>query len=153
MGLLSDLEGRRIYLDTNVFIYALNGFPAYVPAMRELFDAVESGGVSAATSELTLAELLVIPFRRGNVEEEKRCRMILRQRTNFSLLPVNVNVLEATARLRAELPEMHTPDAIHVATAQLAVCDVFLTNDHRLKGVSGVKINLLSEMARAGGAS
>ncbi len=153
MELLSNLEGRRIYLDTNVFIYALNGFPTYVPVLKELFDAIESGGVSATTSELTLAEILVVPFRRGNVEEEKRCRMILRPRTNLLLLPVSINVLEATARLRAELPEMRTPDAIHVATARLAACDVFLTNDHRLKGVSGVKINLLSEIARAGGPS
>jgi predicted nucleic acid-binding protein len=53
MGLVSDLQERRVYLDTNIFIYALNGFPFYAPTLRELFAAVESGGTSATTSELT----------------------------------------------------------------------------------------------------
>ena len=29
MGRLGNMRGRRVYLDTNVFIYALNGFPTY----------------------------------------------------------------------------------------------------------------------------
>ena len=80
MGLVNDLRGHQVYLDANIFIYALNGFPAYAPTLVELFDAIESGGISAATSELTLAELLIVPFRHGNADEEKRCRMILRPR-------------------------------------------------------------------------
>ena len=147
MGLVNDLEGRRVYLDTNIFIYALNGFPAYAPTLVELFDCIESGGISAATSELTLAELLIVPFRHGNADEEKRCRMILRPRPYLPLLPVSIEILEAMARLRAAQPSMRTPDAIHAATAQLAKCDVFLTNDHRLKAISGLRSVLLSDVA------
>ena len=29
MGITDALRGRNIYLDTNVFIYALEGYPAY----------------------------------------------------------------------------------------------------------------------------
>jgi predicted nucleic acid-binding protein len=146
MGLVSDLAGRRVYLDTNVFIYALNGFPAYAPALAELFNTIEAGGVSAVTSELTLAELLIVPFRRGSIEEERRCRMILRPRPYLSLFPVSTSVLEAMARLRAGQAAMRTPDAIHAATAQLAECEVFLTNDHRLKAVAGLRVSLLSDI-------
>jgi predicted nucleic acid-binding protein len=146
MGHVSILHGQRIYLDTNVFIYALNGFPAYTPLLAELFDAVESGNLTAATSELAFAELLIIPFRHGNIDEENRCRTILRPRPHLSLLPVDRNVLEKTARLRAALPTMRTPDAIHAATAQLAQCDVFLTNDRRLKAIPGLHIQLLSDI-------
>jgi predicted nucleic acid-binding protein len=149
MELLRELKGHRVYLDTNVFIYALNGFPAYAPTLIELFDAIESGGVSAATSELTLAELLIVPFRHGDAEEEKRCRMILRPRPYLSLLPVSINVLEAMARLRAILPAIRTPDAIHAATSQLSKCDVLLTNDRQLKAVSGLRTILLSEAVTA----
>jgi predicted nucleic acid-binding protein len=145
MGLLSELQGRRVYLDANVFIYALIGFPAYAAMLKELFEGIESGSVLAYTSELTFAELLIIPFRHGNVEEERRCRMILRPRPCLSLLPVTTDVLESLARLRAALPAIRTPDAIHAATAQLANCDVFLTNDRRLKPVAGLQIWLLSD--------
>ena len=149
MGLLDGLQKRRVYLDANVFIYALNGFPVYAPTLKQLFEGVESGSVSAVTSELTLAELLIIPFRHGNVEEEGRCRMILRSRPNLSLLPVTIDVLESMARLRAALPAIRTPDAIHAATAQLAKCDVLLTNDRRLKAVTDLQIVLLSEAVTA----
>jgi len=149
MGRLRDLDGRRVYLDSNVFIYALNGFPGFAPFLRELFEAVDSCRVSAATSELTLAEVLIVPFRHGDVDEEKRCRMMLRPRPCLSLIPVSFNVLEATARMRAALPAMRTPDAIHVATAQLANCDILLTNDHRLKGCEGLHVSFLSDIVQA----
>lgn len=149
MGFLKDLEGQRVYLDTNIFIYALNGFSTYESTLVDLFNAVESGGVLAVTSELTLAELLIVPFRHGNAEEEKRCRMILRPQPYLSLFPVSSDVLERMARLRAGLPAMRTPDAIHTATAQLAGCDLFLTNDRRLKTVSGLPVILLSEAVTA----
>ena len=76
MGLVTSLRGRRVYLDTNVFIYALNGFPTYAPLLTELFDAIEAGTLVAVTSELALAEALVIPFRHGTPAEEQRCREI-----------------------------------------------------------------------------
>jgi predicted nucleic acid-binding protein len=60
-------------------------------------------------------------------------------------LPVTADVLESMARLRAALPAMRTPDAIHIATAQLAKCDVFLTNDRRLRTTTPLQVLLLSE--------
>ena len=36
MGLVMSLRGQRVYLDTNVFIYALNGFPAYAPLANRI---------------------------------------------------------------------------------------------------------------------
>lgn len=149
MGLISSLQERLVYLDTNVFIYALNGFPEFASTLGELFKNIERGNVSAVTSELTLAELLVIPFRHDNAEEEKRCRMILRPLPHLSLLPVSMEVLESMARLRAANPAIRSPDAIHAATAQSVKCDVFLTNDRRLKTVAGVNVVLLSEAVKA----
>jgi predicted nucleic acid-binding protein len=70
---VTSLRGLRVYLDTNVFHYALNGFPAYASSLTELFDA------------------------------------------------------------------------IHASTARLARCDVFLTNDTRLKTLAGFVVRLLSD--------
>ena len=148
-GIAEQTGGTPDLFRCECFHLPLNGFPSYASTLRELFQAVDSGGLSAVTSELTLAELLIIPFRHGNIEEERRCRMILRPRPHLQLLPVNTNVLEATARMRAALPAMRTPDAIHGATARLAGCDFFLTNDRHLKTISGLQIALLSELATA----
>jgi predicted nucleic acid-binding protein len=146
MGLVMLLKDKRVYLDTNVFIYALNGFPTYAPLLTELFDAIEAGDLVAVTSELALAEALVVPFRHGNVDEEQRCREIFRAEPGMELHPVSISVLEGMARLRGECPAIRTPDAIHATTARLAQCDVFLTNDAHLKAVPGLAVLLLSDM-------
>jgi predicted nucleic acid-binding protein len=146
MGLVTSLMGKRVYLDTNVFIYALNGFPPYVPLLTELFDAIGAGSLVAVASELTLAEMLVVPFRRGDTSEEERCRAIFRASPGVELQPVSIAVLEGTARLRAALPALRTPDAIHVATAQLAGCDTFVTNDARLRAIPQLPVLLLSDL-------
>ncbi|MBI2190736.1 MAG: hypothetical protein HYU36_01975 [Planctomycetes bacterium] len=59
MGILTTLQGRKAYLDTNVFIYALGGYAAFADELTTLFAAVERCEASTVTSELTLAELLV----------------------------------------------------------------------------------------------
>ena len=46
----------RVYLDTNIFIYALEGYPTFQTALIMLFDALDRQALSAVTSELTLAE-------------------------------------------------------------------------------------------------
>ena len=52
----------RIYLDTNIFIYALEGYPIFRTVLTTLFDALDRHEVSSVTSELTLAEAGVKPF-------------------------------------------------------------------------------------------
>lgn len=147
MGLVASLQGRRVYLDTNVFIYALNGFPAYAPSLTELFDSIDTGHLAAVTSELSLAEALVIPFRRNSIVEEQRCREIFRPGPGMELFPVNMSVLEGMARIRAETPAFRAPDAIHAATARLSRCDTFLTNDLRFKAAAGFNVLFLNDVA------
>lgn len=48
--------GSRIYLDTNVWIYALEGFESFNVPLAELFARVDNEEITAVTSELTLAE-------------------------------------------------------------------------------------------------
>jgi len=55
MGIMDTFRGERIYLDTNIFIYALEAYPEYVSALTSLFVAIDEGKIKAVTSELTLA--------------------------------------------------------------------------------------------------
>ena len=65
MASLAGILGKTAYLDTNLFIYAVEGYEPEQDFVRELFSALERGDFAAATSELTLAELLVKPFELG----------------------------------------------------------------------------------------
>ncbi len=66
MGPLSRLRGTRTYLDTNIFIYAIEEVEPFVLPLRGLFHDIDEGRLAVVTSELALAEVLVRPLRDRN---------------------------------------------------------------------------------------
>jgi predicted nucleic acid-binding protein len=58
-------------------------------------------------------------------------------------------VLRQAAVLRATIPSLRTPDAIHAATALLGNCDMFLTNDPGFRRVPGLPLILLSNVLQS----
>lgn len=71
MGLIERISGRRTYLDANVFIYAVEEVAPDADALAPLFDALRTGDVHAVTSEISLAEALVSPFRDGDPDRQR----------------------------------------------------------------------------------
>jgi len=47
------LSGSQIYLDANIFIYALEGYPEFFKILTELFEMIDKGKLGAYYSELT----------------------------------------------------------------------------------------------------
>jgi predicted nucleic acid-binding protein len=135
----------RIYLDTNIFIYALEGYPTFRAVLTTLFDALDRGKLVAVTSELTLAEALVKPLLDRHAERQAAYLQVLQPSTSLHMAPVSRDVLLAAARLRAETG-LKLPDAIHAATAQFTGCDQFLTNDARVPALPGLVIRRLSDL-------
>jgi len=143
--ILNTIWGERVYLDTNVFIYAIEGYPEFVDELNEFFDSIDAGNLRAFTSELTLAEVLVRPLRDANLEIQTAYQQALQSSEGLEVVPVSRDVLIEAARLRA-VANLRLPDAIHGATAILTGCETFLTNDRRLAAVPGVEVVLLSEV-------
>lgn len=56
MGLLSDLGGGPVALDSSIFIYFIEEHPIYLPVVEPLFEAIDAGELEAVTSSLTLLE-------------------------------------------------------------------------------------------------
>lgn len=63
MGLIERIQGKRIYLDTNVFVYVFEGFDPYISLLRPVIERIDRGELHSVTSELTLAEILVKPLQ------------------------------------------------------------------------------------------
>ena len=147
MGSLSARVGPRPYVDTNVFIYALEAHPAYVETVRRFFAAADQGACRVLASELVLAEALVTPLRIGNLElVDRYLRHLLRSRS-VELLPIGREILIDAARQRA-VHAVRLPDAIHAATAIRSACTSFITNDLRLRTVPGLQVVTLEELGR-----
>lgn len=146
MKRVDDLTGRRVYLDANVFIYAINLFPPFASVISALFAASDAGRITPVTSELTAAELLVKPFRDADAGHEAACRAMLFGSARLEVAPVTRDLLIESARLRAT-SGLKLPDAIHLATAALARCDAMLTNDARFRAAGpSLEVVLLTEL-------
>lgn len=142
MARLAAILGGTVYLDANIFIYAVEGYAPEEAFLRELFAALEDGRFTAVTSELSLAEVLVKPFELGREDVAAAYTELLTPSERLAVLPVDRAILSEAARQRATLG-MRLPDAIHVATALAAGCELFLTNDRRLKLPPGLAKELL----------
>ncbi len=66
--ILKRLQGHKVYLDTNVFIYFLDRNPDYFRLVAPIIEAVESGLIIACTGDVTIAEILVKPYQSVNLE-------------------------------------------------------------------------------------
>lgn len=128
------LTGSLLYLDTNVFINAAEGFPQNQKALKALLLRVEKGAVHALTSELTLMEVLVRPLRENNARLVQLYQEMLFGNDDIRVVPIDLQVLRRAAELRATT-RLKPMDALHAATAQLNACDVFISDDRRLNGV------------------
>jgi predicted nucleic acid-binding protein len=143
LAAVSELLGRRVYPDANIFIYAVEDFEPLREPVVPLFEAIDQERIEAVTSELTLAEVLVKPLQRGADDVAAIYREMLRTGGSLRVVPVRRTILIEAAGLRASLG-MKLPDAIHVATARNSACADFLTNDDRLALPNGLALAKLA---------
>lgn len=140
MGLSVDELGRGpVALDTAVFIYFIEENPEYLPLVEPVFTAVARGELEAVASELTLLEVLVVPYRRGDDGLADRYEAILSRSRGLGLLEIDRSTVRTAARIRATTG-LGTPDSIHLATALQAGCTHMVTNDRDLPCVGGMQI-------------
>ncbi|MHB9144269.1 MAG: type II toxin-antitoxin system VapC family toxin [Symbiobacteriia bacterium] len=142
---------KRIGIDTNCLKYLREGAPN--PRAQEeaefLFRSVETGLLTGVVSTVSLHEVLVGPLRRGRPDLANAYRALLRNFPNLSLVSVSDQVADFGAELRArDLSQgrnLKTPDALCLATAIMAGCNAFVTNDMRLGGLEEIRILPLAE--------
>jgi predicted nucleic acid-binding protein len=144
LGLLSDLEGGPVALDSSIFIYFIEEHPVYLPVVEPLFEAIDAGKLEAVTSSLTLLEVLVIPFRFANAALIDRYETLLTKSRGLRIIDLDRDFLRAVAQVRAST-RVKTPDAMQLAAAMAASCSAFLTNDDRIPDVSGLRVLLLED--------
>ncbi|HVL74176.1 MAG TPA: type II toxin-antitoxin system VapC family toxin [Beijerinckiaceae bacterium] len=121
-----------VYIDANVFIYAMESEGELGMLARRWLMQADRGRIRAVTSELTIIEVLPHPLSAKNDILVGGYRRLLSDRPTLRVSPVSSDLLFRAAELRADL-KSETPDAIHLATALGEGCVRFLTNDTRLK--------------------
>jgi predicted nucleic acid-binding protein len=127
------MEITRLYLDANILILLGEGKDERASLLTELAVGQETSSTPfLCTSELTLAELLVKPYR----EQDDR---LIQQYENWmtpggfmEIGPVHSSALRYAAVLRSQYGSIKLPDAIHLSTAIGFGCSHFLSGDTRI---------------------
>ena len=147
MELISELGSGPLALDTVVFIDFIEEHPRYLPLLDPVFALIDKGRLPAIASSLTLLEVLVVPYRAGNIPLAERYEQVLTSSRGLRLLDVDRTQLRAAAQLRALHPGLRTPDAIQISAALAGGCTVLLTNDRVFPVVPGLRILQLRDFA------
>lgn len=121
----------RLFLDTAPVIYYVEKHPSFTALTAAIFDGIDNGQWLAVTSPITLAETLVIPCRDNLVQLQRDFADLIVSGANTICVSIDPSVGAEAAALRAKY-NLTLIDAIQIAVAMNAGCDVFLTNDGHL---------------------
>ena len=135
----------RIGIDTAVFIYQVEENPAYVALTQRIFEWLERPHGSGVTSTITMAELLVHPYRDGDEEAADSFYALLSNYPNLEWVAPSMPIVDRAAQLRAR-HNLRTPDAIQAATALNQKASGFISNDSAFRKVTEIDVLVLAEL-------
>jgi len=129
----------RFYLDSMVWIYALEGNPHFGAASQALLRSIRAGGHTLLTSDFLLGEILVAPVRKSDTFTIAAYRRMMLDSAAVEIVPFTADTALHFATLRATL-RTHPADSLHLALAASGNADIFVTGDSKLSklSVSGV---------------
>lgn len=145
MEWIEALQGKVVGLDTTPLIYFIEENPTYLDMVHPFFEAMDQGEFSVVTSIVTLLEVLVHPFRRGDTRLAQQYRDILLDAESLTTIFVSQDIAEEAARLRA-VHNIRTPDAIQMATVIHEGASIFLTNDASLPSLPELSVLVLDSL-------
>lgn len=131
--------------DTSPIIYLIEANPKYDVLISEIFRRIDQGVLTGFTSVITLTEILTLPLKQKQTQLQEEYRNLLLDSANFHTLPIDAEVAGQAAGLRAQYG-LRTPDAMQIALAKTATCQVFLTNNKALERVTDVNVLILNEL-------
>ena len=134
----------RIYWDTMLFIYWLEGHPQYEKRVHAIHSRMQERGDELLTGAFTFGEILAGVYRSGAAQRASEARQQLQQ-VVAEVVPFTIETADHYARIRSSLG-VSPADSIHLALAAHARTDLFLTNDKKLVGKFVPGIQFIASM-------
>ena len=135
---------NKVFLDTAPLIYFLDNDIQFCGKMREILECVLNSGKKLITSSVTCEEYLVYPYRTAN-QEKADVFFEFTDDCHIDIIPITIEIAKKAAAIRAQFPHFKGMDALQLAAAVTAGCDVFLTNDKQLRQFRDIRCITVEE--------
>lgn len=123
--------GRRIALDTNVFVYALENQGKLGDGARDLLQRIKAEKPIVYTSVITIHEVLTGVYKKGMAEKVPDYVLAITGDGLIRIVDFTQQIALTSAQIRAKYG-LKTPDAIQIASAISAGASTFFTGDKRI---------------------
>lgn len=128
----------RAYRDSDLVIYLIEQNPQFAPTVEPL---LHGNTCDIVSSELVRMECLIVPVR--NIDAAQIADFESFSQTRVAeVVQLTRTVFDRATHIRAN-SKIKTPDALNLASAVEAGCDVFLTNDQQLKQFTGITVEVI----------
>jgi predicted nucleic acid-binding protein len=145
VSLNSTLQGVKIiFLDTAPIIYFIENHPQFSDIVEVFIEQLDQGNIQGIISPVTVAECLVNPLKNKDQKLQQDFVDFMLRQKSIRLKETDVNISIKAAQIKANY-NLKLPDALQVATAIIAGCDSFLTNDKKLSRISELQILVISD--------
>jgi predicted nucleic acid-binding protein len=135
----------RLGLDTAPIIYFVEAHARYDALVTEVFRLVRGRRPLGITSVVSLAEVLVLPMVRGDMQLQRAYGRLLGTRGPLRTRVIRRAAAHRAAALRARYG-LKVPDVLQLAVALEAGCQAFLTNDRALQRVTELRVLVLDDL-------
>lgn len=136
----------RVYWDSMLFIYLIEGNPAYAPRVKFIHEEMVRRGDVLCTSVFTVGEVLTGPRKAGAQTVVDRIRQFFFESGHVELLPFTAGTADRYSMIRATT-KAASADAIHLACASEAGVDLFITHDGKLQKLTIAGIHFITGLS------
>lgn len=135
----------RIFFDTAPFIYLVENHSGYYQKVADYLTQSLTDDALLETSVLTYTEFCAKPEQLGRPDLLLDFDDLLRD-FDFQMREITLGAATLAYQLQAKYAGLKGIDAMQIATAVNAGCDVFLTNDKELKSVREIQVVVVAEL-------
>jgi|PlaIllAssembly_1097288.scaffolds.fasta_scaffold1327707_2 predicted nucleic acid-binding protein len=147
-ALLARIGGKRVYMDTNIFIYFLEQSEGYFECVAPIIEACEAGKFIGYTGDVAVAETMIQPYRENNLSLVANFKAFFATENFLSIQSHDAAIFDLAAQLRAKRG-MKLIDALHYATALKSGCAFFLSNDSGIKSDDQMEVIAINTLLKS----
>lgn len=135
-------SASRVHVDASVLALHMAGDRRYTPLTRTLLEMLAEGELAASTSALSIYQLLVEAYRRGEAETAATAERYLTTLPGLDVVDLTPAIAGQAAQVRAQLGGS-VERAVQIATALSEGTHVYLTQRSAFRRVAGMSVESL----------